>query len=77
MPEAQKEGWADPVALGEAFVWLASQDPAKYSGLRFDAGPIVDTIAAEGFDFAFAPEKVTLYVDDFVARRQWQANYPD
>ena len=77
MPEEQKAGWADPVELGEAFVWLAAQDPAKYSGLRFDAGPIVDTIAAEGFDFAFAPEKVTLYVDDFVARQQWYANYPE
>jgi 3-oxoacyl-[acyl-carrier protein] reductase len=77
LPTAQKAEWADPVELGQAFVWLAAQDPAKYSGLRFDAGPIVDTIAAEGFDFAFAPEKVTLYVDDFVARQQWQANYPD
>lgn len=77
MPETQKAGWADPVALGQAFAWLAAQDPARYSGLRFDAGPIVDTIAAEGFDFAFAPKKVTLYVDDFVARQQWQANYPE
>ena len=77
LPEEQKAGWADPVELGEAFAWLAAQDPAKYSGFRFDAGPIVDTIAAEGFDFAFAPEKVTLYVDDFLARQKWYANYPD
>jgi NAD(P)-dependent dehydrogenase (short-subunit alcohol dehydrogenase family) len=77
MPEVLKAGWADPVELGQAFVWLTSQDPARYSGLRFDAGPIVDTIAVEGFDFAFAPSKVTLYVDDFVARQQWQASYPD
>jgi NAD(P)-dependent dehydrogenase (short-subunit alcohol dehydrogenase family) len=77
MPAEAKAQWADPVALGQAFVWLGAQDPAKYSGLRFDAGPIVDTIAAEGFDFAFAPEKVTLYVDDFSARLRWQANYPE
>jgi 3-oxoacyl-[acyl-carrier protein] reductase len=77
IPAEQKAQWADPVELGQAFVWLGAQDPAKYSGLRFDAGPIVDTIAAEGFDFAFAPEKVTLYVEDFLARLQWQANYSE
>jgi len=77
LPPEQKAQWADPVQLGQAFAWLAAQDPAAYSGLRFDAGPIVDTIAGEGFDFTFAPGKVTLYVDDFVARRQRQANYPD
>jgi len=77
IPAEQKAQWADPVALGQAFVWLGAQDPAQYSGLRFDAGPIVAAIAAEGFDFTFAPEKVTLYVDDFVARQQWQANYPE
>lgn len=77
IPAEQKAQWADPVALGQAFVWLGAQAPSKYSGLRFDAGPIVATIAAEGFDFTFAPEKVTLYVDDFVARQQWQVNYPE
>lgn len=77
IPAEEKAQWADPVALGQAFVWLGAQDPAQYSGLRFDAGPIIDTIAAEGFDFAFAPEKVTLYVDDFSARLRWQANYPE
>jgi NAD(P)-dependent dehydrogenase (short-subunit alcohol dehydrogenase family) len=76
MPEEQKAGWADPVELGKAFVWLASQPPARFTGLRFDAGPLADTIAAEGYDFAFSPEKVTLYVEDFEARRRWQANYP-
>ena len=77
MPAADRAGWADPVELGQAFVWLAAQPPDRFSGLRFDAGPIVDAIAAQGFDFDFAPEKVTLYVDDFVARLEWQANYPD
>ena len=71
MPEEQKAGWADPVELGQAYVWLAMQPPAQYSGLRFDAGPVAKTIAAEGWDFEFAPEKVTLYVEDFVYRRQW------
>ncbi|MFL5802333.1 MAG: SDR family NAD(P)-dependent oxidoreductase [Roseiflexaceae bacterium] len=75
LPEAQTSGWADPIELGKAFVWLASQPPGRFSGLRFDAGPIVDAIAAEGYDFAFAPEKVTLYSDDFVARQQWYATY--
>jgi NAD(P)-dependent dehydrogenase (short-subunit alcohol dehydrogenase family) len=75
LPEAQKAGWADPAELGQAFVWLAAQPPERFSGLRFDAGPIVDTIAAEGYDFAFAPEKVTLYADDLVARQQWYATY--
>ena len=56
---------------------MAAQPPARFNGLRFDAGVIVDTIAREGFDFDFAPEKVTIYVDDFVARQKWQANYPE
>jgi hypothetical protein len=45
--------------------------------MRMDAGTIADTIAAEGFDFAFAPEKVTLYPDDFRARQTWYENYED
>ena len=77
LPAETKAGWADPVELGKAFVWLAAQPPSRFSGLRFDAGPVADTIAAEGYDFHFAPEKVTLYVDDFRARLDWQANYPD
>jgi NAD(P)-dependent dehydrogenase (short-subunit alcohol dehydrogenase family) len=75
LPEAQTAGWADPAELGKAFVWLAAQPPERFSGLRFDAGPIVDTIAAEGYGFAFAPEKVTLYSEDLVARQQWYATY--
>lgn len=72
----ERSGWADPVELGRAFVWLAAQPPGRFSGLRFDAGPIVRTLDAEGPGFAFAPEKVTLYVDDFVARQRWMAAYP-
>ena len=77
MSEEEKAGWADPVELGRAFVWLAAQPPSRFSGFRFDAGPIVDTLAAEGHDFDFAPEKVTLYVDDFSERQRWYADYSD
>jgi hypothetical protein len=31
--------------------------------------------AAEGYDFAYASKKVTLYSDDLVARQQWYATY--
>ena len=71
MPEAEKAEWTDPVELGQAWVWLASQPPDRFSGLRFDAGPILDTIKAEGWDFPVEPEKVTMYVDDFFARQIW------
>ncbi len=66
---SQQSQWVDPVTLAPAFVWLAMQPPTRYTGLRFDAGPLADTIAAEGYDFEFAPEKVTLYVDDFRTRQ--------
>jgi NAD(P)-dependent dehydrogenase (short-subunit alcohol dehydrogenase family) len=71
LPEEEKAKWADPVELGTAWAWLASQPPERFSGLRFDAGPLVRTIKAEGWHFDFAPEKVTTYVDDFVARQSW------
>jgi meso-butanediol dehydrogenase/(S,S)-butanediol dehydrogenase/diacetyl reductase len=73
----QRSAWADPADLGRAFAWLAAQPPRRFSGLRFDAGPIVRTLDAEGPAFSFAPEKVTLYVDDFVARQRWMAEYPE
>jgi NAD(P)-dependent dehydrogenase (short-subunit alcohol dehydrogenase family) len=76
VPEAERAGWADPTELGRAFVWLACQPPERYGGLRFDAGPILDTIAREGPDFAFAPEKVTLFPEDLRAREAWRAAYP-
>jgi NAD(P)-dependent dehydrogenase (short-subunit alcohol dehydrogenase family) len=75
LPAEQRAAWADPAELGTGFVWLAAQPPERFSGLRFDAGTIADTVAAEGYAFAFAPEKVTRYVDDFLARQHWQANY--
>ncbi len=77
LPEAERAAWADPVELGRAFAWLAAQPPERFSGLRFDAGPIIKAIDAEGPEFPFAPEKVTLYVDDFVARQRWMETYPE
>lgn len=70
-PAEVRSSWADPIDLGRAFVWLAAQPPARFSGLRFDAGPIVATLEREGPDFAFAAEKVTLYPADFEERRAW------
>jgi NAD(P)-dependent dehydrogenase (short-subunit alcohol dehydrogenase family) len=75
IPLEEKARWADPVRLGRGFVWLAAQSPERFSGFRFDAGVIADTIAVEGYDFEFAPEKVTVYPEDFVTRRQWMAEY--
>ena len=77
LPEHEKARWADPAELGKAFVWLAAQPPERFSGMRFDAGPIADAIANEGYDFAFALNKVTLYPDDFVARQRWYDSYED
>ena len=77
---AVREKWVDPVDLASAFVWLSAQPPSRFTGLRFDAGPIADTVAAEGYDFDFTPEKVTLYVDDFIARQNersvWSGHEP-
>lgn len=74
-PTEQRATWADPVELGRAFVWLASQPPSLINGYRLDAGTIVKTLQREGDDFPFAPEKVTLYPDDYRARQEWYANY--
>jgi 3-hydroxybutyrate dehydrogenase len=68
LSDADRTQWTDSLLLAPAFVWLAAQPPARFTGLRFDAGPLADTIAAEGYDFAFAPEKVTLYVEEMKGR---------
>jgi 3-oxoacyl-[acyl-carrier protein] reductase len=73
-PADLRASWADPVKLGQAWVWLATQPPSRFSGYRFDAAPVVETIAREGPDFAFSPEKVTLYPDDFRTREQWYSS---
>jgi len=70
-PAELRATWTDPVELGKAWVWLAAQPPGRFSGYRFDAAKIVQTIAREGYDFEFAVEKVTLYPDDFRARQEW------
>lgn len=76
-PADLRASWADPVELGKAWVWLAAQPPGRFSGHRFDAAKIAQTIAQEGSDFEFAVEKVTLYPDDFRARQDWYSNYAD
>jgi len=76
-PADLKARWADPVELGKAWVWLAAQPPDRFSGYRFDAATLVQTIAREGDDFEFAPEKVTLYPDDFRTRQEWYRTYAD
>lgn len=76
-PAELRASWADPVELGKAWVWLAAQPPSRFSGYRFDAAQLVQTIAREGDDFEFAAEKVTLYPDDFRARQKWYRNNTD
>ncbi|SRR5579871_497642 len=76
-PSDVRAQWADPVELGKGWVWLAGQPPRRFSGYRFDAGRIVETIAREGDAFEFRPEKVTLYPEDFRARQEWYSRYPD
>ena len=73
MPEEVTSSWTDPAELGNAFVWLASQPPSSFTGLSFDAGRVVDTIATEGWDFEFAPEKVTPNPEEMKSRLEWQA----
>ena len=73
-PEDLKSTWTDPAVLGQAYVWLASRPPGRFTGLCFNAGKIVDTIAAEGWEFDFAPEKVTSAPEDMRARWEWYAN---
>jgi NAD(P)-dependent dehydrogenase (short-subunit alcohol dehydrogenase family) len=69
--------WADPVRLGRAYVWLAAQPATRFNGLRFDAATLVGTLEREGPEFEFAPEKVTLYPDDFRTRLERFHNYKD
>ena len=77
LPQIVKDKWAEPTELGKGFVWLIHQQPNRFSGFRFDAGPIAITVNREGYDFAFTPEKVTIYPDDFNFRKNWYDSYPD
>lgn len=72
-PEDVRSTWTDPIELGQAYAWLASQPPDRFTGLRFNAGMIVDTIADEGWDFDFAPEKVTADPQGMKSRWEWYA----
>jgi len=67
--------WTDPANLGRAFVWLSNQEPNQYNGLSFSAGSLVDTIDSEGWDFVFAPEKVTPMAEEMIARLAWQGQH--
>lgn len=73
-PDEVKAAWEDPRDLGRAFAWLVAQDPRAWTGLRFDAGPIRDSLDREGVDFRVTPEAVTSYPDDFRARQAWRAS---
>lgn len=73
-PDEVKANWEDPRDLGRAFAWLASQDPRAWTGLRFDAGPIRDSLDREGPQFEVVAEKVTSYPEDFRARQAWSAS---
>ena len=75
VPEDVRAGWTDPTVLGEGFVWLASQPPGRFTGLCFDAGMVVDTVEAEGWDFDFAPAKVTPDPGDMESRWEWQEQW--
>ncbi len=77
LPEEEKGSWADPLELGKAWVWLASQPPSRINGHRLDGGVIAATLAREGDEFDFIPEKVTMYPDDYRARQEWYDNYVD
>jgi NAD(P)-dependent dehydrogenase (short-subunit alcohol dehydrogenase family) len=77
VPAELRASWADPVELGKAWVWLAAQPSSRFSGYRFDAPTLVGTLAREGDDFEFTPERVTLYPDDFRARQEWYRTYVD
>lgn len=80
MSASQRSQWLDPLLLSPAFVWLVTQPPKRFTGLRFDAGCLATTIAAEGYDFVFAPEKATSYVEEFKQRmdlrRRWTVLIP-
>ncbi|MDE0122359.1 MAG: SDR family NAD(P)-dependent oxidoreductase [bacterium] len=74
VPEDVKSTWADPTELGQAFVWLAGQPPNRFTGLCFNAGMIVDAIGTEGWDFDFAPGKVTSDPEGMKSRWGWYAS---
>lgn len=71
MGSADPAKWSDPAELAPAFAWIGTRPtrpvPA-HTGLRFDAGTLAKTIERDGYDFVFAPEKATLYVQEMEGR---------
>ncbi|MEZ4636374.1 MAG: hypothetical protein R2856_15660 [Caldilineaceae bacterium] len=65
---------SDPAESSAPAVWLAAQPPSRFTGLRFDAGPLADTIVAEGYEFEFAPEKVTRVCGGFMSDEEERGN---
>ena len=74
-PAELRASWRIGSQLGKAWVWLAAQPPCRYSGYRFDAGKLVETIAREGDDFEFAPLKRSRDIRGFRARQDWYEHY--
>ena len=72
LPLETTSSWTNPSILGDAFVWLLQQG-TQFTGLRFDAGPVVDSINAEGWEFTFSPEKVTSRPNEFYETLEWQS----
>lgn len=71
LPREQKAAWTDPRELGRAFAWLVAQPPARLSGYRLDAAPIVASLDAEGPDFELEARKITDHPEDHRARAVW------
>ena len=71
LPLETTSNWTDPSILGNGFVWLLRQG-TKFTGLRFDAGPIIDSIDSEGWEFAFSAQKVTSRPKEFCETLDWQ-----
>lgn len=72
MPNEVTARWTHPADLGRAFVWLANQDPKRFTGLSFSAGTVVEAIDSEGWDFNIVPAKVTSEPQEMIARLEWQ-----
>ncbi|MQF65410.1 SDR family oxidoreductase, partial [SAR202 cluster bacterium AC-409-J13_OGT_754m] len=72
LPLEIRSSWTDPSVLGNGFVWLTRQG-TKFTGLRFDAGPIVDSIDSEGWEFEFTAQKVTSRPKELHETLDWQS----
>ena len=75
-PAELRASWTDPVQLGRR-LGLARRAATRRASAAIASTPgtLVETIAREGEDFEFAPEKVTAYPEDFRARQDWYEHY--